>query len=478
MKIPFHFKIIIAFILGISFGFLFQNKKNLVINYQSQNIEITEIKYIFLCNKDCIKIDEKELKKDINKSLNKIKDSTYIKVVSKNNNEYIFETEKIKSIKTSFNIYDILEIFGKIFIKVLQMISIPLVISSLMFGVGNIGDIKKLKNMVIFTILFYIGSTVLAIVTGLILVNYFKPGSYSKNTVLVNDFNQSKNLNPEIDFKNFIIDIIPQNPFKSIVEGNMLQIIFFSVLIGIFLNIIKDEKTKVFLNLTETISEIMIKIVIFIMKLAPIAVFSLIAGVISEAGIELMKSMFYYMLIVITGLIFYLFVFYSIYLKLLSKTKIKDFFKGIRDVIMVAFSTSSSAAALPVNFECCEQNLKVPKQITSFVLPLGATINMNGTAMYQAIAAVFIAQIYGIELSLFQQITIIIMAVAAAIGSSPIPGVGIIMLVMILNSVGIPAEGIAIIIGVDRILDMFRTVVNVVGDSVACVIIKDKINND
>lgn len=477
MKIPFYFKIIIAFILGISFGFLFQNKKNLIINYESQNIEISEIEYFFLCNKYCIKIDEKEFKKDINKSLNKIKDSSYIKVIYKNN-EYTFETEKIKSIKTSFNIYDILEIFGKIFIKVLQMISIPLVISSLIFGVGNIGDIKKLKNMAIFTILFYISSTILAIVTGLILVNHFKPGSYSKNTVLLNNFNQSKNLNTGIDLKNFIIDIIPQNPFRSIVEGNMLQIIFFSVLIGIFLNIIKDEKAKVLLTLTETISEIMIKNVILIMKFAPIAVFSLIACVISEAGIELMKSMLYYMLIVIVGLILYLFVFYSVYLKLLSKTKIKDFFKGIRDVIMVAFSTSSSAAALPVNFECCEQNLKVPKQITSFVLPLGATINMNGTAMYQAIAAVFIAQIYGIELSLFQQITIVIMAVAAAIGSSPVPGVGIIMLVIILNSVGIPTEGIAIIIGVDRILDMFRTVVNVVGDSVACVIIKDKINND
>lgn len=475
MKIPFHFKVLIGFILGILFGLYFKNDKVLEIKINEDVKIIKDIESISLCSHECLEFKQAEIKKEIINLDKKIKSKDFKTISFKfSGREEIFSVQDIKYLKVKKNIYDLFEVIGKIFIRLLQMISVPLVIASLISGVGSIGDMNKFKKMAFLTFSFYFVSTVAAIVLGLVLVNLFKPGVSESFTS--SSFAFSSAVNAGFDLKTFLIDMVPQNPFKAIAENNMLQIIFFSIFVGVVLNSSDKEKVKTFLSLTDTVSEIMIKIVINVMKIAPIAVFCLISSVIADAGSDMIRKMFFYMGVVIGGLLIYLFGFYSIYIKFLSKTSVFEFFKGVKDVMAVAFGTSSSAAALPVNFECCEQNLKVPKSVTGFVLPLGATVNMNGTAMYQAIAAVFIAQIYGINLSLYQQTVIVVMAVAAAVGSSPIPGVGIIMLVMILNSVNIPIDGIGIIIGVDRILDMFRTVVNVTGDSAACVIIKDRIS--
>ncbi len=475
MKIPFHFKVLLGFLAGIVFGIYLKNDKNLEVGFKEEIKNFKKIESVSFCSKDCVSFGINDIKKDFSKIEKAVRQKDFERMMIKfSGKEEIFLAGDIKSVKIKRNIYDLFEVIGKIFIRLLQMISVPLVISSLISGVGSIGDMRKFKKMAVFAFVFYLASTVIAIVFGLMLVNYLKPGVSKGFLATVGGISANASIISNFDFKNFIIEIVPQNPFKAIVENNMLQIIFFSIFVGVILNLMDREKTKNFISLTDTISEIMIKIVMNVMKIAPLAVFCLISSVIADAGGEMINKMFFYMALVIGGLLIYLFIFYPIYLKVFSKTKVFDFFKGIKDVMAVAFGTSSSAAALPVNFECCEENLKVSKTVTSFVLPLGATVNMNGTAMYQAIAAVFIAQIYGIELSIYQQIIIVIMAVSAAVGSSPIPGVGIIMLVMILNSVNIPAEGIGIIIGVDRILDMFRTVVNVTGDSVACVIINDR----
>jgi len=225
------------------------------------------------------------------------------------------------------------------------------------------------------------------------------------------------------------------------------------------------------INLFNAITEILIKAVDVVMKLAPYAVFLLIAAVISEFGYGIIKTLIWYVSTVILGLLIHLIIVYPLLLKIFTKMPVIKFFKGIREAQLIAFTTSSSAATLPVNMECCERNLDVPREISSFVLPLGATINMNGTALYQGVSALFISQIYMQGLSIWDQLIILITTILAGIGTGPIPGLGLIMLIIVLKSVNIPEEGISLILGVDRILDMCRTVPNITGDALVAVII-------
>jgi len=247
----------------------------------------------------------------------------------------------------------------------------------------------------------------------------------------------------------------------------MVQIVFFAVMVGLILTMIRKEKAAPVLNFFDGLSDVMIKMVDVIMIIAPIGVFALIASTVSEFGFEILETLIWYTLVVIFGLALHTFGTYGLLIRLLTKVKYSAFFKGIRRAQTIAFSTSSSAATLPVTMECCQDNLGISKSITSFVLPLGATINMDGTALYQGVAAVFIAQVFGFDLTISQQLTIVFTAVLASIGTAPVPGVGIIMLIIILKSVGIPQEGIALILGMDRILDMCRTVTNITGDALA-----------
>ena len=373
--------------------------------------------------------------------------------------------------------------FGKIFINLLKLIAVPLVLSSLITGVASLSDLKKLSRIGGKTITIYIATTAIAVTIGLITVNLLEPGETVPDDMkikLQNTYQSaaSGKLEAAEEVKDRsvlqpIVDMVPSNFFSSASNNrNMLQVVFVAIIIGIALIQIPKEKSRPVLEFMEGINDLVIKLVDNIMLMAPIGVFALIADTItSVAGndinnvLELLSALGFYMLAVIFGLIIQMLITYSTVLKLFSKMSLKKFYQGIAPAQLLAFSTSSSGATLPVTMERCEEELGVSEEVSSFVLPLGATINMDGTALYQAVAAVFIAQTLGMDLTLGAQLTIVLTAVLASIGTAAVPGAGIIMLVIILEAIGVPSAGIALILGVDRILDMMRTVTNVTGDA-------------
>ncbi|MCC9135621.1 dicarboxylate/amino acid:cation symporter [Pontibacter silvestris] len=373
--------------------------------------------------------------------------------------------------------------FGTIFINLLKLIAVPLVLVSLVTGVSSLSDISKLSRIGSKTVGVYLSTTVIAVVLGLLLVNVFQPGnafSAEKREEFKKQFaatttqrssdaatvKQQGPLQP-------LIDIVPSNIFGALTDnGRMLQIIFFALLFGIALILIAPEKAAPVISFFDGVNLAILKVVDIIMKMAPYGVFALLAGLVVEfagddpaSAIELLLVLGYYCIVVLIGLAFMVFVTYPILATTIGKIKYGDFFKGLFPAQMLAFSTSSSAATLPVTMERCEKNLGISREITSFVLPLGATINMDGTSLYQAVAAVFIAQAYGIDLTLGDQIGIVLTATLASIGTAAVPGAGVVMLVIVLQQAGIPIEGIALILAPDRILDMCRTVVNITGDA-------------
>ena len=373
--------------------------------------------------------------------------------------------------------------FGKIFINLLKLIAVPLVLSSLITGVASLSDLKKLSRIGGKTITIYITTTAIAVTIGLIAVNLLEPGKTVPDDMkikLQNTYQSaaSSKLEAAQEVKDRsvlqpIVDMVPSNFFSSASNNrNMLQVVFVAIIIGIALIQIPKEKSRPVLEFMEGINDLVIKLVDNIMLMAPIGVFALIADTItSVAGnninnvLELLSALGFYMLAVIFGLLIQMFITYTAVLKLFSKMSLKKFYQGIAPAQLLAFSTSSSGATLPVTMERCEEELGVSEEVSSFVLLLGATINMDGTALYQAVAAVFIAQTLGMDLSLGAQLTIVLTAVLASIGTAAVPGAGIIMLVIILEAIGVPSAGIALILGVDRILDMMRTVTNVTGDA-------------
>lgn len=386
--------------------------------------------------------------------------------------------QEITSIDKVKTIGVLLKPIGDIFIRLLNMIAIPLVLASLIVGAASLSDLRNVVKIGGKTIAFYFMTAIIAITAGLLIANIIQPGHFmpqeNKEKLLVAFQEEARSKieqNVSINVVDFLVNIVPKNPFAAIANGDFLPIVFFSIMIGVFLTQIPQKKSQPVINFFEGISEGLIFMVGKIMYIAPYAVFTLIAATVAEFGFNILQSLLLYSVTVIIGLIFITFIEYPTLLKIFTKIKIKEFFSTQKKVIAVAFSTSSSAATLPVTMEICEKNLGVPNKIASFVLPLGTTINMDGTALYQAVAAMFIAQVYGFDLSVTQQITIVITAVLAAIGTAPVPGIGLITLIVILRSVGIPEEGIALIIGVDRLLDMCRTVPNVIADSLACVVI-------
>jgi len=369
--------------------------------------------------------------------------------------------------------------FGTAFFKLISMIVVPLVFASLLVGTASIGDLKKLGRIGLKTFVYFIATTTIALTIGIVLVNIVKPGAgfspeLRQQLLEEGKADIDKNIEEKLkkpQIKDLIIDIIPANPVKSFADGNMLQIIFFALASGLALTILAPKKGEPVIRFFEGVSDVMIQMVHIFMKLAPYGVFALIAAIISKFGLDILLKLMKYSLVVFAGLSIQLIIIYPVLLKIFSRTGIRGFFRAVRPAQLIAFGTSSSSATLPVSMECTEENLGVSNQITSFVLPLGATINMDGTALYQAVATVFIAQIYSVSLDFGQQLTIILTALLASIGTPGTPGVGIILLIMVLQSVGLPADGIAIILGVDRLLDMCRTVLNVTGDMVGAVIV-------
>ncbi|HLE31519.1 MAG TPA: dicarboxylate/amino acid:cation symporter, partial [Bacteroidota bacterium] len=276
---------------------------------------------------------------------------------------------------------------------------------------------------------------------------------------------------PPVDLVGMLVNIVATNPIKALADGEMLQIVFFALMIGVSLTLVPASKSKPVIDFFDGLSDTMIKMVGMIMNVAPYGVFALIAATVGEFGFDILETLFWYALTLLIGLSIQTFVFLGIAVRIFSGIPYRKFFSGMKDAMLVAFTTSSSGATLPVNMRCCEDNLGVPKNITSFVLPLGATVNMDGTSMYQAVATVFIAQVYGFDLNLAEQLTILFTAILASIGTAPVPGVGIIMLIIVLRSVNVPEEGIALILGIDRFLDMCRTVPNIVGDAAVSAVI-------
>jgi Na+/H+-dicarboxylate symporter len=376
---------------------------------------------------------------------------------------------------------------GELFLRLIRMIVVPLVFASLFVGTASLGDIRKLGRIGGKTILYYLCTTAIAIIIGLTLGNIVKPGSgldESTKTRLLESYRQEANEKIDIAGQrpagvgnavrallDTVIRVVPGNPIESLAEANMLQIIFFALLFGIAITLVPNNKGQPAIAFFEAVSEGMIQLVHIVMKFAPIGVMALIASVVGRFGLDILVSLIKYALVVVAGLTIHLVVVYSSAVRILGRMSPITFFRGIRPAQLIAFSTSSSNATLPVTIECAEENLGVSEEVSSFVLPLGATINMDGTALYQGVAAIFIAQVYGIHLTLGDQFTIVVMATLASIGAAGVPGIGVITLAMVLETLGLPLEGIALILGVDRLLDMLRTTVNITGDASAAVIV-------
>lgn len=382
---------------------------------------------------------------------------------------------------------DFIKPFGTMFVNMLKLIAVPLVLASLIVGVANLNDITKLSRMGGRTIGIYLITTILAITIGLIVVNLVKPwealpeetkqslmSSYDEN--LSSRAESADQLVSQSPLQP-LVDIIPENLFMAASNnGAMLQVVFIAILFGIGIIQIKSEKSIVLVNFFDAMNDVIIRIVDLIMLVAPYGVFALISSVIIDlAGddlsqaITLLYALGWYCLAVLIGLLAHVIIVYSSLFKLFSKMPFTKFLRGIQPALLLGFSTSSSAATLPVTMERVQNNLGVDEEVASFVLPVGATINMDGTSLYQAVAAVFISMAVGNDITLVEQITIVFTALLASIGAAGVPGAGIIMLVIVLKSIDVPVEGIALILGVDRILDMVRTSVNIMGDAAVSV---------
>jgi DAACS family dicarboxylate/amino acid:cation (Na+ or H+) symporter len=363
---------------------------------------------------------------------------------------------------------------GKIFLNLLIMMVIPLVFASLSLGVAQIGDLKKLGRIGLKTISYFLVVTAVAVLIGLVLVNLIRPGDYlpsdTKSKLLATYEEQASQIKSETEKTEFgiqtLVNIVPRNPFYSIAKQNpdMLALIFVSLIIGVALTVIKKEKSDPLIKILEGINDVTIAIIHFAMKIAPFGVAALLFSITSRFGFHLLIALGFYVITVLVGLTIHLFIVYPVLLKTFARYNPFKFFRKTKGVMLTAFSTSSSSATLPTTITVSQENLGIPSQITGFVLPLGATMNMNGTALFEGVTVLFLAQVFGVNLSIGVQIIVIIMSVITAVGAAGVPSGSIPLLVIVLAMVNVPVEGIAIILGVDRILDMCRTVLNVTGD--------------
>jgi Na+/H+-dicarboxylate symporter len=368
-----------------------------------------------------------------------------------------------------------LEPLGTAFINLITMIVIPLVVASLLVGTASLGDLAKLGRIGGKTLVYYMLTTAVAVTIGLALANVIKPGAGVSETTrdeLASRYGGDASARMDIaenapGAAETLLRIIPRNPVQAAANMDLLPLIFFTICFGAALTVIKPERRDAVLNFFHGINDASMTLINWIMELAPYAVFVLIASVVANFGFDLLRSLLVYTVVVVAGLMLHAFGTYGLILRFVAGVNPGKFYKRIAAVPLLAFSTSSSNATLPLTIETAEEKVGVSNQVASFVLPLGATINMDGTALYQAVAVLFIAQIYGIDLGLAEQMIIVLTATLASVGAAGVPSAGIITLIIVLNSVGMGQHvqaGIALILGVDRILDMIRTSVNVTGD--------------
>ncbi len=363
---------------------------------------------------------------------------------------------------------------GDLFLRALNMIIIPLILCSITSGVASVGSSGALGRLGLKTLSYYIFSTLAAIVTGFFFVSVIKPGVGAELGFTA----PVENLSAATEsFGGTLLKIVPVNIFQSIVEGNMLSIIFFAILFGYFITKVEDKSRLLLTDIINSALDVIMKITMFVIKFTPAGIFGITAKVIAQQILmgnnvgEIISRLGIYFITVLAGLLVHAFITLPLSVRLLGRANPVKHFKNMATPILTAFSTSSSNATLPLSMEAVEEKNGVSNKIASFTLPLGATINMNGTALYECVAVMFIAQAYGIDLSFSQQLVVIFTALLAAIGSAGIPMAGLVMMAVVLNAVGLPLEGIGLILAVDRILDMFRTAVNVYGDTCCAVII-------
>ncbi|MGG0260808.1 dicarboxylate/amino acid:cation symporter [Bacillus mycoides] len=366
---------------------------------------------------------------------------------------------------------------GQLFIRLIKMLVVPVVFISIVLGAAVLGDPKQLGRIGLKSISFFLVTTAVAISIAVTFALIIKPGAGGN---FKTDGLKYEGAKTETSFVDTLLNIVPDNPAKAMADGNMLQIIAFAALIGLGLAVL-GKRVQGIHSLLEQGNELMMYLVNLVMKLAPIGTFGLLASSVGKMGLAGVAAMFKYMIVVMLVLIIHGVFVYGGLLKVLAKESIVRFFKHFGPVMAIGFSTSSSNASLPFAMKTAQEKLGVPKAISSFVQPLGATINMDGTAIMQGVATVFIAQVYGVELTVTQLAVVVLTAVLASIGTAGVPGVGLVMLTMVLNQVNLPVEGIALIIGIDRILDMSRTAVNISGDAICAMIVaksEEKYNTD
>jgi len=365
-------------------------------------------------------------------------------------------------------ILPIAEPLAEIFLRLLRMAIVPLIITSIVSGVVSVGSAAGLGRLGIKTFAYYIFSSLVAIITGMVLVNIFRPGV---GVEIGLEESPEQITAAEQSFQDLLLHIIPQNPFESMARGDVLPVIFFCILFGYFITKLPASPKKQLSNLFMAAFEAMMKLTQFVVWSAPLGVFGIIARIVAKTGFSAFKSLGFYFLIVLFGLAVHAFINLPLILRLGAKVKPLLHYKGMPTALLTAFSTCSSMVTLPLTINAVTGNSRVSKKVASFSLPIGATVNMDGTALYECVATIFIAQVYGFDLSLASQVIVVITALLASIGAASVPMSGLVMMSIILKAVGLPLEGVAIILAVDRILDMFRTTVNVLSDSVGAVVI-------
>lgn len=366
---------------------------------------------------------------------------------------------------------------GNLFLKLIKMIIIPLIFSAIVVGIVSSGKLRFLKKLGPRLIAYFLITTTIAVLIGFFVSFIIQPGSFIDSSGLAVEAIPAEPV--KLDVKNIpgnLINILPSNPLESMVRGDMLGVVIFTILFGIALLVVKRKYKRYTLNILGTIQAACMIIIKWAMLLVPYAVFGLMTQVTSTIGIQALVGLGMYVVTVLLGLILLLFV-YLLILKLFTKQKPSEFLKNILPVQLLAFSTSSSAAVMPLSIETAEEKLKIKSSISRFIIPVGATINMDGTALYQVVATMFLAQVFGVSLPLTSLLLIVVITIGASIGTPSAPGAGIVILATILESVGIPTIGIALILGVDRILDMSRTAVNVTGDLTASLFFDKQLKN-
>jgi len=465
-KIELHWQILIALVLAIAFGLFFPTSFKI----GSEEIETIQENYQ----------DQKgrELPAEILEGLNSMAGNEGLGVNKFQENlrdaigkENFDDCNQIV-VKQAYSnrIVPYVGWMGDLFLRALRMIIIPLILSSLISGITNIGEPENLGRLGLKTMLYYVVTSTFAIVTGLIFVNILRPGIGADLGFIqeVQGLSSARE-----SFGSTLINIVPTNVFTALSEGQMLSIIFFALLFGFFITRVGKKYRDILTGFFNATFEVMMKVTMFIIKFTPYGVFGIVAKVVADQSdlLSLAERLGLYMLAVLLGLAVHAFITLPLVLRFAGKANAWKHMKAVSTPLLTAFSTSSSGATLPLTMEAVEHNSGVSNKISSFTLPLGATINMDGTALYECVAAMFIAQAYGIDLSITQQVIVVATALLASIGAAAIPMAGLVMITVVLSAVGIPLEGVGLIIAVDRILDMFRTATNVWSDSCGAVVI-------